>query len=153
MRFLVTAILTLVIAFGAAAQTGSSKQVKWNFSSKKIADNTYEIKMIASINGRFHIYAQDAGVDGPIPTSFKFNGNPLLSLNGKIKESGKLIKKREEVWGGDVNYYEKSVEFVQVVKLKGKVKTNLAGKVEFMACDDEKCLPPSEVEFKVALGG
>ena len=127
--------------------------VTWNFASKKISDNTYEVRMSALVNGNYHIYAQVVGVDGPVPTSFKFVKNPLIVVDGKVKESGKLIKKREEVWGGNVNYYEKSVEFVQVVKLKGKVKTNLAGTVEFMVCDDKQCLPPAEVEFKVNVGG
>jgi DsbC/DsbD-like thiol-disulfide interchange protein len=51
-----------------------------------------------------------------------------------------------------VNYYEKTVDFVQVVKVKGKAKTSLTGKVEFMVCNDEKCLPPSEVPFTINLG-
>ena len=45
------------------------------------------------------------------------------------------------------------VDFVQVVKVKGTAKTNLAGKVEFMVCNDEKCLPPAEVDFNVNIGG
>ncbi len=74
-------------------------------------------------------------------------------MDGKVKEVGKVVKKKEEVWGGDVNYYEKTVDFVQVVKLKSNVKTNLAGSVEFMVCNDSQCLPPATVEFKVPIGG
>jgi thiol:disulfide interchange protein DsbD len=70
-----------------------------------------------------------------------------------VKENGKLIKKFESIWGGSVSYFEKTVDFVQVVKLKANVKTNLAGKVEFMVCDDQQCLPPSDVEIKVSIGG
>jgi thiol:disulfide interchange protein DsbD len=147
----------ILFAFGTSlllnAQSGSAKQVKWNFGAKKISTDTYEIKMTASVSGDFHIYAQNAGVEGPVPTTFSFSSNPLLSLNGKTKEVGKLVRKNEEVWGGDVNYYEKSVEFVQVVKLKGKAKTNVSGKVEFMVCNESVCLPPSEVEFKIPVGG
>lgn len=149
-------ILTLTGLFAffmVFAQSGSAKQVKWTFSSKKIADNTYEVKLTANINGDYHIYAQEAGVDGPVPTSVNFTSNPLISFNGKIKEQGKLIKKYESAWSGNVNYYEKTVDFVQVVKLKTRAKTNLNGKVEFMVCNDNLCLPPSEVEFKVAVGG
>ncbi len=145
-------ILQLAFAF-AFAQGGSAKMVSWNFESKKIGDNIYEVRMTASINGNYHIYAQNVGVDGPVPTSFKFARNPLIAVDGKIKEMGKLVQKHEEVWGGNVNYYEKTVDFVQVVRLKGKLKTNLAGTVEFMVCDDRQCLPPSEVEFKISVGG
>ena len=132
---------------------GSAKQVSWTSSAKKIGDNLYEIKMIAEIKGDYHMYSQTAGVEGPIPTSFKFTPNPLIILNGKVKEAGKLINKYEEAWEGKVNYYEKKVEFIQVVKLKTKVKTALAGKVEFMVCNDTQCLPPAEFDFRVALGG
>ncbi|MBX2923108.1 MAG: hypothetical protein KF746_12995 [Chitinophagaceae bacterium] len=135
------------------AQSGSARMVNWAFESKKLNDNTYELKFTAGIGGNFHIYAQNAGVDGPIPTTFTFNANPVLSLDGKVKEVGKMVKKHEEVWGGDVNFYEKTVAFIQVVKLKKKIKTNLTGKVEFMVCNDKECLPPAEVPFKLAVGG
>lgn len=135
------------------AMAQSSKQVQWAYTAKKISDKTYEVHMTASISGDFHLYAQDAGGDGPIPTSFTFVKNPLLLLDGKVKEIGKPVKKFESAWSHDVKYYEKNVDFVQVVKLKGNAKTNLAGKVEFMVCDDQKCLPPSDVEIKINIGG
>jgi hypothetical protein len=144
-------LVILVSTFTLSAQ--SSKQVKWAFSSKKIADKTYEVHMTATINGNFHMYAQNVGVEGPLPTAFVFTKNPLLQLDGKVKEIGKLVKKYESTWSGNVNYYEKSVNFVQKVKVRGSAKTNLAGKVEFMVCDDSRCLPPGEVEFSVNIGG
>jgi thiol:disulfide interchange protein DsbD len=52
-----------------------------------------------------------------------------------------------------VNFYEKSVTFIQVVNAKTKAKTSLNGKIEFMVCNDELCLPPAEVPFKIAIGG
>jgi len=146
-------MVIIISALGSNAQSGSAKQVKWTFSSKKIAENTYEVRMAAEILGKFHLYAQEPGVEGPLPTSISFSANPLLTLNGKVKESGKLIKKYESAWPGNVNYYEKGVEFIQVVKLKANAKTSLNGKVEFIVCDDSQCLPPSEVNFKIAVGG
>jgi thiol:disulfide interchange protein DsbD len=131
----------------------SAKQVKWTYTTKKIADKTYEVHLTATMNGNWHIYAQNVGVDGPIPTEFTFTKNPLLTLDGTPKEVGKVIKKKEEVWGGVVNYYEKTVNFIQIVKVKGNVKTNITGKVAFMVCDDHQCLPPSEVDFSVNIGG
>lgn len=151
MKHLFTLLSVLMITTLASAQ--SAKQVRWSFTSKKIAEKTYEIHMTASLNGNWHLYAQNVGVDGPVPTAFTYTKNPLLLVDGKPKEVGKVIKKKEEVWGGVVNYYEKSVNFIQVVKVKGHIKTNIAGKVEFMVCDDQQCLPPSQVEFTVNLGG
>ena len=145
----------LVIAISNIVFAQSSKQVQWTYSAKKIADKTYEIHMTATINGDYHLYSQHLGVDGPVPTAFTFTKNPLLILNNSVKEVGRLIKKEEAVWKGKgtVNYYENSVDFVQTVKLKSNVKTNLAGKVEFMVCNDKQCLPPSEVDINVNIGG
>jgi thiol:disulfide interchange protein DsbD len=143
----------LFLNFGTLlAQSGSAKQVDWSFSSKKIADKTYEVKITAIIKGNFHLYAQQLGVEGPVPTSFVFTPNPLFSLTGKVKEMGKLIKKFESAWDGNVSYFEKKVEFIQVIKCKANVKTNLSGEVEFMVCNDAQCLPPAKVPFKVAIG-
>jgi len=131
----------------------SNKQVNWTWSAKKIADRTYEVHMTATIGGDFHLYAQDAGGEGPIATSFTFSKSPFFILNGIVKENGKLVQKYEEAWKHNVRYYERTVDFVQVVKLKSDVKTNLAGKVEFMVCNDHECLPPADVDIKVPIGG
>ena len=131
----------------------SSKQVQWAYTAKKVADKTYEVHMTATINGDYHIYAYYACGDGPVATSFNFVKTPLLLLDGNVKESGKLIKKFETAWIHDVKYYEKTVDFVQIVRAKSGAKSNLAGKVEFMVCNDKQCLPPSEVDIKVSVGG
>ena len=151
MKHLFTLLSVLMITTIVSAQ--SAKQVKWTYTAKKIADKTYEVHITATMNGNWHIYAQNVGVEGPIPTTFTFTKNPLLTLDGNPKEVGNVIKKKEEVWGGVVNYYEKSVNFIQIVKVKGNVKTNIDGKVGFMVCDDHQCLPPSEVDFSVNIGG
>ena len=143
--------LGLIIGYTLLAQ--SNKQVKWAFTSKKISDKTFEVHMTATINGDYHLYAQNAGVEGPLPTAFVFTKNPLLVLDGKVKEVGKLVKKYESAWSGSVNYYEKTVNFIQTVKVRGAAKTNLAGKVEFMVCDDNLCLPPAEIPFSIVIGG
>jgi hypothetical protein len=153
MKQLFASFIALVFCSVVLAQTGSARQVKWTFSSRKTAENTWEVKMIATISGSYHMYSQKPGAEGPVPTTFTFAPNPLLTLNGGVKESGKMIKKYESAWPGNVNYYEKQVEFTQMVTLKGKVKTNLSGKVEFDVCNDSECLPPSTVEIKVAVGG
>ena len=145
-------IPVLALLFATSVFGQSNKQVQWSFSSKKVSENTYEIHMTATVNGDWHLYAQKVGVEGPVPTSFSFTKNPLLILDNKVKEVGNLVKKKEEVWDGVVSYYEDKVNFIQVVKLKGNVKTNLAGKIEFMVCNDSQCLPPSTVDFKVNIG-
>lgn len=145
-------LLALSLITGTVLFAQANKQISWTFSSKKVAEKTYEVHINAAINGNWHIYSQNGG-DGPISTSFTFTKNPLLTIEGRTKEIGNMKKVHEEVFSSDVRFYEKTVDFIQTVKLKGNVKTNVAGKIEFMLCNDKECLPPSEVEFKVNVGG
>ncbi|HXD79334.1 MAG TPA: protein-disulfide reductase DsbD domain-containing protein [Puia sp.] len=146
-------LMGLSLLTGSFAMAQSSKEVHWTCSAKKIADRTYEVHMTATIGGDFHLYAQDAGGEGPIATEFTFNKSPLITLDGKVKESGKLVQKYEDAWKHNVRYYEGSVDFVQTVKLRSNAKTALSGKVEFMVCNDHECLPPADVDIKVPIGG
>lgn len=146
-------LFSFALLTGSLAMAQSSKQVNWSYTAKKIAARTYEVHMTATIGGDFHLYAQDAGGEGPIPTAFTFTKSPLFALDGIVKEKGQLVKKFETAWKHDVKYYEKTVDFVQIVKLKSNIKTSLAGKVEFMVCNDHECLPPADVDIKVNIGG
>jgi thiol:disulfide interchange protein DsbD len=140
------------VIFSMAAAAQSSKQVKWTYSSKKIADKTYEVHFMATINANWHLYSQNGG-DGPISTNFTFTKNPLLATSGAVKEVGTMKKVYEQAFKSEVRYYENSVDFVQTVKMKSTAKTNLAGKVEFMVCNDHECLPPADLDFSVNVGG
>ena len=144
-------LFSFLFLSGFVVMAQSGKQVKWSFTAKKVADKTYEVHMTADINPNWHLYAQDAG-EGPQPTAFNFTKNPLLSFDGNVKEVGKMKKVYEDAFKSEVRFYEKSVNFIQIVKVRGTAKTNLAGKVEFMVCDDKQCLPPTEVPFAVNLG-
>ena len=125
--------------------------VQWNFSVKNIADKTYEIHLTPTLQNLWHIYSQTSPEGGAIPTKISFNKNPLLSIEGKTKEIGKIISKYEEVFEITVKYFEGSVDFVQLVKLKNKIKTNISGTIEFMACNNEQCASPKTVPFIVKL--
>ena len=91
-------ILLFLSVITAAVNAQSAKQVQWVYTAKKIADKTYEVHMTATIGDNYHLYAQDAGVEGPLPTTFKFTGNPLAVTDGKVKEAGKVVKKFESAW-------------------------------------------------------
>lgn len=125
--------------------------VVWTATSKKIADKTYEVHITATIDHGWHIYSQTTPDGGPIPTSITFTKNPLLIVEGKAKEVGKLEKHNEPLFGVDVKQFSNTVDFVQLVKLKAPVKTSLNVAVEFMVCNDKQCLPPSTRKFAVAL--
>ena len=125
--------------------------VQWNFETRKLSDKQYEVKLIANIKNPWHIYSVTQPEGGPLPTTITFARNPLATPEGNIKEVGKAQTRYEEVFELDTKFFSDKVEFVQVVNIRGNAKTNLNGKVEFMACTDEQCLPPKEVPFSIAL--
>lgn len=144
-------ILILISFLTGSVAFAQSDVVQWKFESKKLAEKKYEVKLIAMVKNPWHIYSINTPDGGPIPTKISFTKNPLTSLDGKIKEVGKLETHFEEVFDVDTKYFNNKVEFVQVVNVKGNAKTNLAGTVEFMTCNDKECLPPKSVPFSVAL--
>ena len=125
--------------------------VEWSATSKKISDRTYEVHITATIDNGWHIYSQTTPDGGPIPTSITFTKNPLVIVEGKAKEVGKLEKHHEPLFGVDVKQFSNTVDFVQLVKLKAPVKTSMNVAVEFMVCNDKQCLPPSTRKLSVAL--
>jgi len=136
----------------ATMAVSAQNPVSWTFTSKKLADNSYEIYMTATIDKGWHLYSQTQPEDAVAgPTVFTITSNPLIELVGKIKEIGKMQKFHDKELDLSANQYSEKVEFVQTIKLKGKVKTSFNGSVEYQTCDDKKCLPPKTVNFKVAL--
>lgn len=148
-----TTLLLIAIFFTVASvQAQMLNPVSWTFSAKKTSDKTYEVHMTANIQSGWHIYSQTQPDDAiAVPTSVTINNNPLVKLDGKIKEVGKLEKYKDETVKATNHQYSTKVDFVQVVKLKSSAKTNVTGSVEFQTCDDKKCLPPKTVNFNIAL--
>ena len=126
--------------------------VIWSYSAKKIADKTYELHITATITGNWHLYAQDAG-EGPEPTTFSFTANPLISFDGGVKEVGKMEKSYDKNFGSVLKYYANKVDFVQKIKVRSSIATVVNGTVNFMVCNDRKCLPPRDVPFSIKVGG
>ena len=145
--------LLLIFSLFLLGSTANAQSdvVEWKFESKKLADKKYEVKLIALVKNPWHIYSTTTPDGGPLPTKISFTKNPLTAFDGKIREVGKLESHFEEVFDVDTKYFNNKVEFVQVVNVKGNAKTNIAGTVEFMACNDKECLPPKSVPFSIAL--
>lgn len=143
----------MAVAFGAGiASAQTMNPVSWTFTSKKISEGVYDVLLNATLQQGWHLYSQTQPKDAIAqPTAFLFNKNPLVEMDGNVKEAGKLEKFSDKELGVSANQYSKQVSFVQRVKLKGKAKTAITGNVTFQTCDDKKCLPPKTVPFSVAL--
>ena len=143
---------TFFVLSAVFAKAQINNPVIWTYTAKKIADKTYELHMTATIGSNWHLYAQDAG-KGPEPTTFVFTPNPLVKLDGKVKEVGKQEQSFDKNFNSTLKYYANKVDFVQKVKVKSSTATVVKGVVNFMVCNDRQCLPPRDVSFTISIGG
>lgn len=145
-------LVIILLFIAAAAKAQVVNPVSWTYTAKKTSDKTYEVRLTATIQSGWHLYSQSQPGDAIAePTKITFNKNPLLKLDGNIKEEGKMEKFHDAKLDLSANQYSSKVEFVQTVKMKATAKTNVTGSVRFQTCNDEKCLPPKTVNFSVAL--
>jgi len=120
--------------------------VKWSTKIKRISDNEFDIFYKAKIDKGWHIYSQDEVKEGPVPTSITFlNKKNSYELNGETRE-GKSKTVFEEVFDTEVKYFENKAIFKQKIKFK-EAKALVVSKLEYMACNDGKCLPPEVEKF------
>jgi len=153
-------LLGLIFLFSAVASQAQFPDpnakiydpVKWSFSNEKLNNKEYNLIITAKIEKGWHVYSQFIADGGPIPTSFKFKSSSDYKLIGKVSESPKAISAFDKNFNMQIAWHKDQVVFSQKVSLLVP-KTNISGTLEFMVCNDERCLPPTEVEFTIALSG
>ena len=126
--------------------------VKWTTSVEKISNTEYNLITTAKIDSGWHLYSQTVPEDGPIATTFTYDdseGNFKISGNTSEGE-GHTVD--DPVFGMKIKYFEKTAIFKQKIALVKEV-TTIKAFVEFMVCDDTKCLPPTEVDLVFNLTG
>ena len=127
--------------------------VKWSTSVEKIKDGEYYLVINATIDKGWHLYSQtmpeDAPNGTPLPTSFKFEENGNYKLSGGVIEP-KGHTAMDPVFEANIKYFDVSATFKQKIKTSGS-KSTVKGIVEFMVCDDARCLPPTEVELSFEI--
>ncbi|WP_373057333.1 protein-disulfide reductase DsbD family protein [Zunongwangia sp. H14] len=125
--------------------------VDWSASVEKVAGtkNDYSFVFSAKIEEGWHLYAQDVPEGGPIATTFSFKENPAYEVIGETEEEeGKTIE--DPVFEMRIKFFEDQATFRQRIKLL-KESAVVEASVEFMVCDDERCLPPSVEEFNFSI--
>jgi hypothetical protein len=142
---LLTGLLVMLCAY-------SQQPVSWNYAVKHVEGNVYEVHLTAAIQQGWHLYSQTQPENAiAVPTSIKFGNNPLLQLDGKIKEIGVLHKINDTTLDIGAWQYSGMVDFVQRVVVKAVVKTNINGSIQFQVCTDERCLPAATKDFIVTI--
>ena len=121
--------------------------VKFKTELNSLSDTEAEIVFTAAIDKGWHVYSTDLGDGGPISATFNVEKKSGVELVGKLKPVGKEIATFDKLFEMKVRYFENTAKFVQKVKLTGGAYA-IEGYLEYGACDDESCLPPTEVPFK-----
>ena len=141
-------LLTFVLSTNVFSQIYDP--VKWSTSVQKISDIEYNLIATATIESGWHLYSQVVPEGGPIPTTFTFIDSKHYSLVNKTQEEeGHEID--DSVFEMRIKFFENKAEFKQRVIVLNDINT-IDAEVEFMVCDDEKCLPPNNIDlaFKIA---
>jgi DsbC/DsbD-like thiol-disulfide interchange protein len=147
MKKIIFFVTVMIMSIGSQAQI--LDPVKWTFGAKKTSKNEATIFIKATIDQGWHIYSQNIEEGGPVPTKFSFTKSRDYDLVGKTVEP-KAISNYDEMFGMEIAYFDNEVVFQQKIKLK-KGQTVVKGKLEFMVCDDERCLPSEEREFAISI--
>ena len=140
----IVSICLLLIAVVAQAQI--QEPVKFKSELKTLAAGEAEIVFTATIDKGWHVYSTDLGDGGPISATFNVEKISGATVVGKLQPKGKEIASYDKLFEMNVRYFESTAQFVQKLKLTGG-DYKIEGFLEFGACNDENCLPPTQVEF------
>ena len=145
-------ILTVVLALTVIASAQVLKPVKWQISVKKVSEGIYDIVCKATIENGWHLYDTKLPEGGPQPTTFHIDKDETsgIELVGEFKATTKALVEKSSAFNMNLGYFKDSVTMVQRVRLT-KEKAKLVGYVEYMACSDGQCVPPSEEGFEFDL--
>jgi len=130
-----------------AAQAQLADPVHFTSQLKTGSGNEAEIVFTAIIDQGWHVYSTDLGDDGPISATFNAEKMEGAEVVGRLTPRGNEIKKYDAMFGMDLRYFEDKVTFVQKIKFT-KPHYDIDCYLEYGACNDHSCLPPSEVTFR-----
>ena len=147
MRKLCSFLLLMFVVLAAHAQI--QDPVKFKTELKALSDTEGEIIFTAAIDPGWHVYSTNLGDGGPISATFNVDKKNGLELVGKLKPVGNEISTFDKLFQMKVRYFESTAQFVQKIKFIAGTYT-IEGYLEYGACDDESCLPPTQVPFNLS---
>lgn len=132
--------------FTLAAAAQMQDPVHFKVSQKKVSPTELEVIFTGRIDNGWHVYSTGLPADGPISASLHTEKAEGVKAEGKLSHRGKEISQYDKMFGMTLRYFEHSVTFVQKYKITGKTY-NVKGYLEYGACNDENCIPPTQVDF------
>lgn len=153
-RYMKRIILLLHTWIAATVLFGQIQDpVQWEITCGEAnSEGILTINFKAKIEDGWHIYGMDMPADGPISTSFNFTKKENATLKGKVETKSKTICVMDELFAMELCEYEGNVEFQQKMKVSTTAGYDIAGNVEFMACNNTNCLAPKKVPFSFKKG-
>ena len=145
MRKIISFLLLSFVVYALQAQIKAP--VKFKTELTPLSDTEAEVVFTAAIDKGWHVYSTDLGDGGPISATFNVDNKSGVELVGKLKPVGKEVATFDKLFEMKVRYFENTAKFVQKVKFTGGAYA-IEGYLEYGACDDESCLPPTQVPFK-----
>lgn len=130
------------------AQAQVRQPIKWQFTAAPVNESEVQLIFTANLDEGWHIYSQFMEEGGPLPTTFTFQPSEVYSLDGKVNEESTPVKSYDQTFMMDITWYGKTAVFSQNVKLHAPSAV-VKGKIEFMVCTHEMCLPPDDIEFNI----
>lgn len=120
--------------------------IKWTFLQEEKEDSVIELTFKATIEEGWHLYGMNLPENGPISTTIHFNNTETIDFIGNVFTTSTIVKKFDETFQMELSWFDNEAIFVQKIKTK---QSNLPidGYVEFMACNNQSCLPPAKVPF------
>jgi len=149
LRYL-SVIISLFIFSGLSAQV--LDPIDWKFSMEKVSENEMDLIFTAGIENKWHLYSTDLPEGGPIPTSFTFHESDHFSLVGDVIEVTEPEVKYDASFEIDLKMFSHEAVFKQRIILLSDQPVSVTGSIEYMSCDDERCLPPTDEEFSFDIG-
>ena len=145
MKKLISSLLLSFVVCVLQAQIKDPVKFKTEFNT--LSDTEAEIVFTAAIDKGWHVYSTELGDGGPNSATINVDKTSGIELLGKLKPVGKEVATFDKLFEMKVRYFENTAKFIQKVKLTGGAY-EIEGYLEYGACDDESCLPPTEVPFK-----
>ena len=139
----ITLLLT-VFAMTAAAQM--QDPVHFSVSQKKVSPTEIEVLFTAKIDAGWHVYSTGMPSDGPTSATLHTDAAEGVKPVGGLKHRGKEISQYDNMFGMNLRFFENNVTFVQKYQITAKTY-HVKGYLEYGACNDEMCMPPTQVEF------
>ncbi|MDD3255687.1 MAG: cytochrome c biogenesis protein CcdA [Parabacteroides sp.] len=139
---------TLLMSFMfLAVQAQIHTPVKWKIKLEDSGKPEKEIVFTAVADKGWHLYDMNLPAGGPVSTSITYETMKGAELVGKVVSSVAPTSVYDELFAMNLRWYSGTVTFTQKIKVTDAKAFKLAGELEFMACNDETCLPPERVEF------